>query len=92
MPRILFRDVKVFDGTGNRPFPGEVLVDGERIAAVAGGGEQIEGDGATIVAGHGGFLIPGLVEAHAHLTWPSSVGRVFQGLQLPLEAPACCRL
>jgi hypothetical protein len=85
MPRILFRNVKVFDGTGSGPFPGEVLVEGERITAVASGGERIEGDGATIVSGDGAFLIPGLVEAHAHLTWPSSVGRVFQGLQLPLE-------
>jgi imidazolonepropionase-like amidohydrolase len=66
MPRILFRDVKVFDGTGSRAFPGEVLVDGERITAVASGDERIEGDGATIVAGDGAFLIPGLVEAHAH--------------------------
>jgi imidazolonepropionase-like amidohydrolase len=85
MPRILFRDVKVFDGTGSRAFPGEVLVDNERITAVASGDERIEGDGATIVSGEGAFLIPGLVEAHAHLTWPSSVGRIFQGLQLPLE-------
>ena len=42
-------------------------------------------DAARDVAIDGRLLIPGLVEAHAHLTWPSSVGRVFQGLQLPAE-------
>jgi imidazolonepropionase-like amidohydrolase len=85
MPRTLFKDVNVFDGTGNQAFPGSVLVDDERIAAVARGDEPIESNGATVVSGDGAFLIPGLVEAHAHLTWPSSIGRIFQGLQLPPE-------
>jgi imidazolonepropionase-like amidohydrolase len=29
--------------------------------------------------------MPGLVESHAHLTWPSSVGRVFNTMRLPAE-------
>ena len=32
---ILFTDVRIFDGSGAPLFPGEVLVDGDRIAAVA---------------------------------------------------------
>jgi N-acyl-D-aspartate/D-glutamate deacylase len=64
MPRIPFRDVKVFDGTGSGPFLGEVLVDGERITAVASGGQRIEGDGATIISADGAFL-HGLVTTEA---------------------------
>src|SRR5262249_9201045 len=30
-------------------------------------------------------LMPGLVEAHAHLSWPSSVERFVPGMQLPAE-------
>jgi hypothetical protein len=37
--RILFSYVTIFDGSGAAPFPGEVLVEGNRIAAVARGGE-----------------------------------------------------
>jgi imidazolonepropionase-like amidohydrolase len=33
----------------------------------------------------GATLMPGLVEAHAHLTFPSSVDRMFAGLDLPAE-------
>jgi N-acyl-D-aspartate/D-glutamate deacylase len=64
MPRILFRDVKVFDGTGSGPSLGEVLMDGERITAVASGGQRIEGDGATIISADGAFL-HGLVTTEA---------------------------
>ena len=29
--------------------------------------------------------MPGLVESHAHLSWPSSVGRVINAMMLPPE-------
>ena len=32
--RLLIDDARVWDGTGAAPFPGKVLIDGERIAAV----------------------------------------------------------
>src|SRR5690242_6521896 len=58
---------------------GESL-DGTSSATAAGSGAAIGsgtgagvGAGAVIVRGHGATLMPGLVEAHAHLTWPSSV-------------------
>ena len=35
MTKTLFTQVRVLDGSGADPFDGEVLVDGERIAAVA---------------------------------------------------------
>ena len=35
MSDTLFTNVKIFDGTGSRPFAGEVLVRGNRIRKVA---------------------------------------------------------
>jgi len=69
----LFVDVEVFDGTGRDPFPAEVLVVGNRIAVV---GERVAADqraGATIVDGSGGVLMPGLVDAHTHLGFGSTI-------------------
>jgi imidazolonepropionase-like amidohydrolase len=82
---VLFVNVRVFDGSGSPLFPGEVRVSGNRIAAVAGPGGQLDRAGAQIIDGHGGTLLPGMVEAHAHLTWPSSVERVMNTMHLPLE-------
>lgn len=79
MAATLITNVAIFDGTGAAPFPGEVLVEGNRVAAVAKGGERIAADGATVVDGGGATLTPGLIEAHAHLGFGSSVGRVLRG-------------
>ena len=82
---ILFVNATIFDGTGRGVFPGEVRVEGNRIAAVAEGSDRLSRGGATIINCGGATLMPGLVEAHAHLSWPSSVGRVFNGMMLPPE-------
>jgi len=82
---IVFDNVRIFDGSGSAPFPGEVRVQGSRIAAVARGGERVPRDGARIVDGRGGVLMPGMTEAHAHLTWPSSVEQFVPGMSLPAE-------
>lgn len=75
----LFTNVAIFDGTGAPPFPGEVLVASNRIATVVRGGERINAAGAAIVDGGGGTLMPGLIEAHAHLGFGSAVDRVLKG-------------
>jgi imidazolonepropionase-like amidohydrolase len=72
MAPILFTNVWVFAGEGDR-FPGEVLVVGNRITAVAKPGEALDRSGAEIVDGGGATLMPGLVEAHAHLSFPHCV-------------------
>ena len=41
MTGTLFTDVMIFDGSGTALFPGEVLVHGERIEAVAKGDERL---------------------------------------------------
>jgi len=81
----LFVNAQVFDGSGQPLFPGEVLVRGDRIAAVAEGSGRLNRDEASVINCAGATLMPGLVEAHAHLSWPSSVGRIFDSFTLPPE-------
>lgn len=85
--RHLFSNVWIFDGTGADRFRGEVMVEGGRITAVTrlGRDPELPRDGATAVDGKGGTLMPGLVEAHGHLTWPSSVERIIHRFELPPE-------
>ncbi|MCW6528625.1 amidohydrolase family protein [Sphingomonas sp. MMSM20] len=85
MTDTLFTNVWIFDGTGAARFPGEIAVRGERIAAVARGDDRLDRAGLAVVDGHGATLMPGMVEAHAHLTWPSSVERVIDAMKLPPE-------
>jgi imidazolonepropionase-like amidohydrolase len=82
----LFTHARVFDGSGRAPFDGEVLVSDGVIAAVGAVGTLQGRDAAAELVDCGGAtLMPGLVESHAHLTWPSSVGRVFNTMRLPPE-------
>lgn len=85
MNPVVFANVRIFDGSGSPSFPGEVRVEGSSIIAVACGGECVERDGALVLDCGGKTLMPGMVEAHAHLTWPSSVERVVNAMKLPLE-------
>ena len=82
-PAVVFTDVRIFDGSGAAPFAGEVRIDGSRITRVARAGERASRDGAVVVPGRGRTLMPGLVEAHAHLTWPTSVEKFVPGMHLP---------
>ena len=86
MGGIIFNNVRIFDGAQLRPGIGAVRVEGNRISEVADGGRGIERQaGDRVIDGQGGTLMPGLVEAHAHLSWPSSVERFVPGMALPPE-------
>jgi imidazolonepropionase-like amidohydrolase len=82
MSETLFRNAMIFDGSGRDLIPGDVLVEGNRIAAV---GLGIAAEGAALHDCAGATLMPGLVEAHAHLTWPSSIERVINAMKVPLD-------
>jgi imidazolonepropionase-like amidohydrolase len=69
MQATLFRDARVLDGSGEAPYRADVLVDGERIAAVARGGLAGVTIDAAVVDCAGRTLMPGLVESHAHLSF-----------------------
>jgi imidazolonepropionase-like amidohydrolase len=82
---IIFENVRIFDGSQLRQGTGAVRVEGNRIAEVADGARLVRQDGDRVIDGKGGTLMPGLVEAHAHLSWPSSVERFVPGMALPPE-------
>jgi hypothetical protein len=62
-----FRNVRVLDSTGRLPYLSNVLILGERIAAI--GGSVQPPPGATIIEGRGRTLMSGLGDAHTHFTW-----------------------
>jgi imidazolonepropionase-like amidohydrolase len=67
--RLLIEGARVWNGSGAAPFLGKVLIEGERIAAVAPQAETLAAEGAERLDATGKFLMPGLVEGHAHLSF-----------------------
>ena len=65
----LIANAQVWDGLGDDRYPADVLVDKNRIAAVARGHGELRRDGAEIIDGSGLTLMPGLVEGHCHLSF-----------------------
>ena len=51
MANQLFTNVSIFDGSGKKPYSGEVLVQGNRIKEVTRGGNTIRRDGVKVVDG-----------------------------------------
>ena len=61
---ILFTNVRVLDATGEYPYTGEVLIQGNRIKQVSRGSSRVgsspmQGGGATVIDGMGATLMPG---------------------------------
>ncbi|MBU6368967.1 MAG: amidohydrolase family protein [Burkholderiales bacterium] len=72
MNPILFTNVNVFDASGDMPFNGEVLVQGNKIVRVSRATHSMRNmplSGQTVIDGAGCFLMPGMVEAHTHFSW-----------------------
>ncbi len=85
MTRTLFTGVTILDCTGAEPFPGEVLVEGARIAAVAREPHRLSRENADVIDGGGATLMPGLIESHAHLSIDNAADLVQIGLIPPEE-------
>ena len=67
----LYRHARLIDGTGGPMRPGmSVLVEGERIKAVAPDAELAAPRGARVVDLSGKYLLPGLIDSHEHLATP----------------------
>lgn len=45
---------------------GAILIEGDRIVAVAASQEELDGSDAEIIDAGGGIILPGLVDAHRH--------------------------
>jgi imidazolonepropionase-like amidohydrolase len=72
--------VRILDGSGDYPYPGEVLVQGNRIQQVSRGTRGVPTAGVTVIDGAGATLMPGMTEAHTHLSWnnASSLDAIFR--------------
>ena len=85
MSATLLTNVMVLDSTGAEPFPGEVLVEGNRIKKVAKGRSQIAREGATdVIDGQGMTLMAGMTEGHCHPSF-TGVARTWELGMVPPE-------
>jgi imidazolonepropionase-like amidohydrolase len=75
---VLFTNVRILDGTGEYPYTGEVSVQGNRIRHVTKGSSRMSGavggGSQTVIDGMGATLMPGLCDAHLHLSWNNAPG------------------
>ncbi len=85
-PRILYKNVRVLDGSGEFPFSGEVMVQGNRIKDVARGSNRFPGSGHDheVIDGGGATLMPGLCDAHCHFSW-NNAGSLEGIMMMPPE-------
>ncbi len=76
----------VWDGTGGEAIrDGVVVVEGERIAAVGAAGAVEVPAGAEVVERPDEFLMPGLIDAHTHITVVPGLGDQIGQLRQPIE-------
>lgn len=82
---IVFSNVRVLDGTGEPPYAAEVTVSGNRIKTInRGGGFGTSFATGQRIDGRGMTLMPGLIDAHLHLSWNNASG--IDAIQMmPLE-------
>ena len=73
---VLIRDVRLIDLTASDPQwsePAAVLVREDRIAAI-GAADLPAPDGAAVIDGKGGYLLPGLTDMHVHVWDQAALG------------------
>lgn len=66
---VLFTNVSIIDGSGADAFDGHVLVEDNRVKSIVTGGEYLGEAPDQTIDGSGKTLMPGLCDAHLHLTW-----------------------
>ena len=68
-PSLLLANVTIIDGTGSPAKPDmNILIKGDRIAAIYPEGSQATPKGTKVEDLSGRYVIPGLIDAHVHLT------------------------
>ncbi len=77
--RILFTNVKIFNGVDNRLINAEVLVEDNLIKKVEKG---IKASGAEVIDGGGRTLMPGLIDGHAHVTINADYGELERNMDI----------
>ena len=61
--KTLFKNGTLYDGSGNKPYVGDVLIEDDRILEVA---EHINSEADEVVDVKGLAVCPGLIDAHSH--------------------------
>ncbi|MGC9113084.1 amidohydrolase family protein [Acidilobus sp.] len=83
MGTLVIEDALIFDSSGRQPFRGTVVVKDNVIEDVGTRGEVSPPEGARVIEARGMFLMPGLIDAHLHLTGSRS-GRIEEDLVTPI--------
>ena len=87
--RTLIRNAQVLACTGDsaeRPVDGDILIEGNRIATVSTGRLALDETSARVVDVHGATVLPGLGDAHVHISWPLDFVFDHVGVQKEPEA------
>lgn len=87
--RTLLTNAAILDCTGNtdaRPFDGDILIEGQHIARVAVGRMRLDTSATRVVDLQGATVLPGLGDAHVHISWPLDF--VFDHAAAAHESPA----
>lgn len=63
MSDILIKNGLIYDGSGDLPFQGDILIEGDKIVEIAPG---IEKEGAGIIDATGKAVTPGFIDIHRH--------------------------
>ncbi|MDG6098438.1 amidohydrolase [Alteromonas sp. ZYF713] len=82
--RTIINNAKIFDGTGAALKDGSVVIEDKHITLISDEPMAAK-PGDIVIDAAGKTLMPGMVEAHAHLTWPTSVEKFVPGMFLPPE-------
>ena len=61
--KTLFKNGMIYDGSGSKPFVGDVLIENDRILAVGG---SVDEKADKVVDLSGLQICPGLIDAHSH--------------------------
>src|SRR5580700_1061602 len=76
---IHFANVRILDATGEYSYTGQVVIQGNRIKQITRGSSRLGSatgthGGGTVIDGMGATLMPGLIDAHLHLSWNNAPG------------------
>jgi imidazolonepropionase-like amidohydrolase len=69
-PETLIAGATLVDGTGAQPFVGDLLIRGDRIAAIAP--HIAPPSGARVIDGKGHALLPGIFDVHTHVRYSTA--------------------
>lgn len=69
MSTLLISNATIFDGTGGDTFTGSLLIEDNKIRSVTRGDGAAGSQADTVIDAAGKFLMPGMTEGHAHLSF-----------------------